>query len=425
MKRRDFMKAAGMTALGTALGHAVPAQAQSQAKGDGKFTEWGWPQPYEQVSAKSVDWMKRQGWWPLKLGSQPAFTSLPVAVPKGFMKARGLEIEVLPFLSGPAINEAAAAGRISAGIEGNLPFTSLIANASPVRCIAAANPLIKHATLVPLNSPLKSLADLKGMSSKPAFGIVAGSSAEFYFQEALRVHGLEAGKDVILKNLTPPDLLIMPEGLTGVVQWVPYVWDHLDFRKNAKQIDAIFPYNWYMGNVWVRKEIIDNAPDVVQALMDAYVEGINYTRYNPKDATEITTQDAMHKRLPPEIVGRIVTKLNNLLKPTWCYPNRELWSKENSRVSAWLTQSGRLKSPVTEQLYSSYFDTRFADATFAKLGWKAPPAPPWVPANWPGKIGQVPYPPYLNEDTLKQQQSFPEPGDLTKPWYFAGRTYPA
>ncbi len=420
------MKLAGMGMLATTVGRAGPVLAQGQAVGrGGKFNEWGWPQPYEQVSAKSIEWLKQQGWWPLKLGSQPGFTSMPVAVPKGFMKARGLEVEVLPFLSGPAINEAAAAGRIQGGLEGNLPFTSLIANESPVRCIAAINPLIKHATLVPLNSPLKSLADLKGVSTKPAFGIVAGSSAEFYFQEALRAHGLEVGKDVILKNLTPPDLLLMPEGLTGVVQWQPYVWDHLDIRKNARQIDSIFPYNWYMGNLWIRKEIIDNAPDAVQALVDAYAEGVNFTRYNPKEAIEITTQDVMHKRLAPELVSRLITQVNNLYKPTWWYPHRELWSKENARVADWLAKGGRLRKPVSEQLYASYFDTRFADATFAKLGWKAPPQPPWIPANWPGKVGQVPYPPYLNEDTLKQPQSFPEAGDLVKPWYFAGRTYEA
>lgn len=420
------MKLAGMGMLATTVGRAGPVLAQGQAVGKGgKFNEWGWPQPYEQVSAKSIEWLKQQGWWPLKLGSQPGFTSMPVAVPKGFMKARGLDVEVLPFLSGPAINEAAAAGRIQGGLEGNLPFTSLIANESPVRCIAAINPLIKHATLVPLNSPLKSLADLKGMSTKPAFGIVAGSSAEFYFQEALRAHGLEVGKDVILKNLTPPDLLLMPEGLTGVVQWQPYVWDHLDIRKNARQIDSIFPYNWYMGNLWIRKEIIDNAPDAVQALVDAYAEGVNFTRYNPKEAIEITTQDVMHKRLAPELVSRLITQVNNLYKPTWWYPHRELWSKENARVADWLAKGGRLRKPVSEQLYASYFDTRFADATFAKLGWKAPPQPPWIPANWPGKVGQVPYPPYLNEDTLKQPQSFPEAGDLVKPWYFAGRTYEA
>lgn len=423
MKRRDFITLAGMGVLDATLGHAVPAMAQTGT--ERKFSEWGWPQPYETISSASVAWLKGKGWWPLKLGSQPAFTSVPVGVPKGFFKARGIELEVLPFLSGPAINEAAAAGRIQCGMEGNLPFTSLIANNASVRSIAVANPNLKHATLVPLDSPLKRLDDLKGMSSKPAFGIVAGSSAEFYFQEALRAHGMEVGKDVIVKNMTPPDMLLMPQGLTGVVQWQPYVWDQLEVRKNAREIDSIFPYNFYMGNVWMRKEIIDHAPDVAQAMMDAYVEGILYTRYNAGDAIKITEQDPMHKRFPPEIVARIVSRLNNDYKPTWFYPFREFWSQENARVAAWLSKTGRLSRLVTAELYDSYFDSRFADKTLAKLGWAVPRVPPWIPAGWSGTLGHVPYPTYFTEDDLAQPQRFPAPEDLVKPWYFGGRTYEA
>jgi len=57
------------------------------------------------------------------------------------------------------------------------------------------------------------------------------------------------------------------------------------------------------------------------------------------------------------------------------------------------------------------------------LGWKLPAQPPFIPANWAGKVGQVPYPAYASEDTLKSPQPFPEKGDLTRPWYFAGTTH--
>ncbi|MFZ1060373.1 MAG: ABC transporter substrate-binding protein, partial [Candidatus Rokuibacteriota bacterium] len=225
MKRREFVRIAGMGLAGSTVSHSLPALAQTGKS----FTEWGWPQPYEPVSAASIKWLQGKGWWPIRFGSQPGFTSMPVAVPKGFFKARGLEFEVLPFLSGPAINEAAAASKIQGGLEGNFPFTSLIANDMPVRCLAILNPNVLHSTLVPPESPLKSIADLKGMSPTPAFGLVTGSSAEFYFNVALQVHGMVPGKDVILKNLRPPDMLIMPRGLTGVVQWSPWVWDQLYF----------------------------------------------------------------------------------------------------------------------------------------------------------------------------------------------------
>ena len=45
-----------------------------------------------------------------------------------------------------------------------------------------------------------------------------------------------------------------------------------------------------MGNFWIRQEIIDNAPDVAQAVVDTFVEGILWTRYNPKEAIVVDQQ---------------------------------------------------------------------------------------------------------------------------------------
>jgi sulfonate transport system substrate-binding protein len=418
MKRRDFLVYAGVTGASLAAARA-PAQSRS-------FTAWGWPQPYTQVSAQSVTWLRDQGWWPLKLGSQPGFTGMPVAIQRNFYKARGLEIETPGFLSGPAINEAVVASRVHGGLSGNFPFTSLIARDFPVRCIAVLNPNIKHAALVPSDSPLRSFGDLKSAAGdKPAFGIVTGSSAEFFFNEALRVHGMAPGKDVILKNLAPPDMLTMPGGLTGVVQWAPWVWDHLLMRKNARQLVSIFPYNFYMGSLYLRREIIDKAPDVAQAVLDGLVEGILFTRYRPEEALTLTQADPIYQRFPKPTVERILAVLNNQYKPTWFYPHGEFWAVENGRVAKWLHETGRLQRLITPDMYSGIFDSRFADKTLETLGWRRPAQPPFLPAGWTGKVGQVPYPDYVNEDTMQGQQPFPEPGDLSRPWSFDGKVHPA
>jgi hypothetical protein len=61
--------------------------------------------------------------------------------------------------------------------------------------------------------------------------------------------------------------------------------------------------------------------------------------------------------------------------------------------------------------------------TYEKLGWKVPAQAPFLPANWSGTIGKLPYPTYANVNTLKSPQPWPESGDLTKPWTFNGKTY--
>lgn len=420
MDRREFL-ALSVSAL---AGISTYSQAAAQTA-TASFTDWGWPKPYTKISDDSIKWLKDKGWWPLAIGTQPGFTGLPVAAGGGLFAARGLEAVVHSFLSGPAINEAAAADRVQVGLEGNFPYTTLLSRELPVRCVAIVNPNLKHATLVPPDSPLKSLSDIKNMTEKPAFGIVVGSSGEFYFTEALRAHGLDPAKDVILKNMKPTDMLIMPSGLTGFVQWVPYVWDHLLLRKNARQIDSIFDYNFYMGNFWVRDELIENVPDVVQALIDGYAEGILYTRKDVGAANKIFQDDVTYRGYPPEVIDLVNSNLNNLYKPNWFFPDVDFWSAENGRVAEWLHSSGRLPSPVSVDQYKSNFAPQFAVETMNKLGWKTPTRPCFIPEGWSGEVSKPPYPKYDNEDTLSVAQQFPVAGDLARDWTFGGETFRA
>src|SRR6187431_1886143 len=61
--RRQFLGTAAAAAGGLLLGGARTASAQA-----GKFTDWGWPQPYDQISAKSKAWLESKGWWPISAG---------------------------------------------------------------------------------------------------------------------------------------------------------------------------------------------------------------------------------------------------------------------------------------------------------------------------------------------------------------------
>ena len=79
--------AAGTVAVAAGLPEPVAAQSGS--------TAWGWPQPYQKVSEKSVAWLKDKGWWPLGLGWQPPWSGqnavMAVLDKQGFLAQRGLE----------------------------------------------------------------------------------------------------------------------------------------------------------------------------------------------------------------------------------------------------------------------------------------------------------------------------------------------
>jgi ABC-type nitrate/sulfonate/bicarbonate transport system substrate-binding protein len=297
---KALRRLAGPILAAGALVLAAPALAQQKA------TDWGWPQPYEKISDKSVQWLKDKGWWPLQIAFQAPWSgqnTINIVMDKqGLLAKRGIEAKLQAFPSGPAINEVMISGRFQVGNGGNFPFTSMIDKKIPVKAIAIINTNLLHALVVPNDSPLKSMKDLKGSNPPATIGIVTGSSAEFYFQMSAAYHGIELGKDVILKNMPPGEQMALPKGLTGVVPWDPTPTIMTEERKVGRYLDTSFPYNVYEGNYYVRQELIDNVPDVVQAFSDAAVEATLWTRLNPEAAVKAMQEDPNLKNYSPAIL---------------------------------------------------------------------------------------------------------------------------
>ena len=406
--------------LAVLLSGIVPASAQS-------FTDWGWPQPYERVSQKSVDWLKQKGWWPIGVGWQGPFSgqnTINVVMDKaGLLEQRGIEAKFQVFAAGPDVNEAVASARVQVGNGGNFPFTSLLDRGVPVKAIAVVAPNLKHSTVVPLDSNIKKLGDFKGSNPPATIGIVTGSSAEFYFTQAAEVVGLQIGKDVILKNMPPSEQILMAKGIGAVVPWEPSVTIITENRKTGTEVDTIFPYNFYEGRFYVRQELIDNVPDVVQSISDAFMEATLWIRLNPDKAADLLAAEPMLKNFGKELLLQQTKLYNNLYKPTYSYPFAAMWGEEDARIAKRLKERNRLTKALTANDYEASFDTRFMENTYQKLGWKIPTRAPFLPPNWSGKIGQLPYPEYANAVTLKEPQLWPEASDLTRPWTFNGKTY--
>ncbi len=411
-----------------ALGIAVLLMVlPSLSMAETQFTQWGWPLPYEKVSAKSVEWLKAKGWWPIQVAWQAPFsgqnTTNVVMDRMGLLAKRGIESKFQAFGSGPEINEVITSGQFQVGNGGNFPFTSLLDKGVPVKAIAVLAPNLEHALIVPLDSPLKSIKDLKGSNPPATIGIVTGSSSEFYFQMSADVNGIQIGKDVILKNMTPSDQMLLPKGVAGVVPWEPAPSILVEERKIGRPIDTIFPYNFYQGNFYVRKELVDNVPDVVQAICDAYVESELWIRLYPEKAAELLAEEPHLKNFGKPLLLKQTQLYNNLYKPTYSYPFAEFWGAENERIAVWLKQRNRLQKTITKKDYVDSFAPQFMNATYKKLGWKVPSEPPFIPKGWKGTVGKLPYPEYYSKGTLKTAQAWPEHGDLAKAWQFNGKTY--
>ncbi len=392
-----------------------------------KFTEWGWALPYEKISQDSINWLQKQGWWPLQVGTQTFWAGQQVLMAvmdqEGLLTRRGIEVKFQSFLGGPPQNEAFIAGRLQVGMGGNLPLGTLIINRVPVEVIAQVTPNFKHALVIHPDLPAKTFADLKKLGRPVRIGVILGGTNHFYLVAAARAHGMEIGRDIQLLNMPISEQALMPRGIDGTSPFEPTLTLMKEVRQNAREIDANFPYMFQQSHLWVRKELADNAPDVVQALADAYVEAILWTRLFPDAAVNLWASKPELKTFPIEILRKTSLWYTIWYKPLWPFLVEDFYSRESEVLASWAAEAGVLRRPVTAKEYRDTYNTKYLTNTFNKLGWAIPKRPVFIPPNWSGVIGKIPYPKYWHVDNLSNPQTWPEPGDLVRPWYFNGRTY--
>lgn len=427
--RRDFLKdglavacAAGLGLSGVSL---PSAHAQSPA-----FTEWGWPTPYRKVSQKSVDWLKSKGWWPLKIAWNPHWSDGNVVVYvmklKKFMEARGIEVEYPTFYAAGFMNEVYIPGQIQIAQAGSLGLLRIIDLKIPTAAVLAYSGQ-RQAFLVPPNSPLKSMSDLKGgkVLGRPAeIGITFTSTTHMGLLIAAKVLGLQEGKDFVIKNMGPADILTMPKGIDVTAMWEPNVIFMTEFRKNARVLEPVDTYEIHNGYSYVRGELEQNAPDVVQAYVDAFIEARLYARLRQKEVLSALSADETQRGRDPGLIARDAEIHVFNPKPTLNYPfidTKGFWATLETFQVGVMADAGVLQRKYSEAEFKSVLRPSYISDTYARLGWAVPKLPAFVPADWKGEAGKPPYPPY--GVSVMGPQKFPEPGDLTKEWTFAGHVY--
>jgi sulfonate transport system substrate-binding protein len=169
--------------------------------------------------AQSTSTLPRQ----VRIGFQKGSAVLVLArkqqVVEKRLKALGVpSVTWVEFQFGPPMLEALGAGAIDLGSVGDTP--PVFAQAGGAALVyAAATPSTQHAVLVRKDSPIRTLADLKGR--KVAFG--KGSSAQNVVVKALATAGLTF-KDIVPTYLSPADATAAFNGgnIDAWVVWDPY-----------------------------------------------------------------------------------------------------------------------------------------------------------------------------------------------------------
>ncbi|WP_332117154.1 sulfonate ABC transporter substrate-binding protein [Azorhizobium caulinodans] len=204
---------------------------------------------------------------------------------KGLLEAKlkplGYAVRWAEFAAGPQLLEALNAGAIDFGNTGEAP---------PIFAQAAGAPLVYvgyepaapegEAILVPKNSPLKTVADLKGKT----VALNKGSNVHYLLVKALETANVSY-TDIKTAFLTPADARAAFE--RGAVDaWA--IWDPfqaaaettIEARQLTNGTGIVSNYQFYFST----QSFVEKAPDVVDAVLAGVAEIGAWVKANPKAA---------------------------------------------------------------------------------------------------------------------------------------------
>ena len=197
------------------------------------------------------------------------------------LKPLGYSVKWAEFPAGPQLLEALNAGAVDFGNTGEAP---------PILAQAAGAPLVYvgyepaapqgEAILVPKDSPLKTVADLKGKT----VALNKGSNVHYLLVKALEKAGVPYS-DIKTAYLTPADARAAFER-GSVDAWA--IWDPfqaaaektIDARQLADGTGIVSNYQFYLST----RSFVDQAPQVVDVLLKGVAEVGAWVKANPKAA---------------------------------------------------------------------------------------------------------------------------------------------
>lgn len=224
-------------------------------------------------------------------------------------KPLGIEIRWIDFQFGPPLLEAINAGSVDFGFVGDAPPIFAQAGGAGIRYVAAVkSDGNTQAIIVPQNSPIKTLADLRG--KRIAFG--KGSSAHNLLVAALEKAGIAWG-DITPAPLAPADATaaFVKGSVDAWSIWDPYL-ALAELKENARVVafdkDVHRPNSFYIA----ASDFVDKYPALVAQLNSIFAsEG----RWADTHHEEVAKAQAEATGVDLEATRRFVDRSNYRVVP--------------------------------------------------------------------------------------------------------------
>jgi sulfonate transport system substrate-binding protein len=222
---------------------------------------------------------------------------------------KGWKVDWKLFVAGPVLLEALNAGSLDFGTTGEAPPIFAQAANAPLLYVANEPPSPEgEAILIPKDSPIKSVADLKGKK----IALNKGSNVHYLLVKALEKAGV-AYKDVQTVFLPPPDARAAFER-GSVDAWV--IWDpFLGAAQAQLGAKTLIDGKGLVNNVqfyFSTRAFAEANPSIVNSIIAAVDEADKFAREKPHDAA---VQLSPEVGLSVEILDPLVKRLGLDVEP--------------------------------------------------------------------------------------------------------------
>lgn len=277
-----------------------------------------------------------------------AMIPLDIGVKEGLFAKYGIDVEIITMSGGAKLQQGLIANSIDVGIDGG---TSLVygAKGSPVIGIAAvAGAPSNFAVVVAPDTPIKTVADLKGRllgvatnGSFPQWLIKRLAVAQGWGPDGIRtvaLGGFEASASAMETHQTDGFMGAVEGGLT------------LEEKGKAKIITTMGSYVPHFHNhvLMARRDLVADHPDTVKRFLQGFFAAIAFMKSHRDETIKIST-DVMH--MSNAVMTKTYDNEITMMSEDGAFDPQAIEVLKDS-----LVEMGMLdKKPTTDQLLTTQF----------------------------------------------------------------------
>ncbi len=220
-----------------------------------------------------------------------SFVPLDVGIEAGIFKKNGLDVQIIGFSGGTKMHQALAANSIDVAF-GSGPQMILTAKGAPMIAVAemAGAPLV-FAVIVPYNSPIRALDDLKGKK----IGVSGNPSLSSFMAEEIaltRGWGVNGITPVGIGGMSSGVIAALRAHLVDAVTFDLRVGLQLEQAKEARVLAACSDYitHFITHAIFAQNNLIESKPDALRRFLKGWFESVRFMQTNKAMSVAIASK---------------------------------------------------------------------------------------------------------------------------------------